>query len=89
MKEKSQSIKNVTKSIYDLELHESCEMNQGLLFVECTRVHGGWIYLHYDRDSLLTSTFVPYTQIPNAPMTEKEVVDFMEENKELMDDLSK
>jgi len=43
------------KTIYDLKLHESVFIKQGLDDFKITRVPGGWIYRHIDN-----SVFVPF-----------------------------
>ena len=49
-----------SKSIYDLELHESIDIPPEL---NITRVHGGWIYRFWDyekKDYYPNAVFVPY-----------------------------
>ena len=49
------------KSIYNLELHETLELNLGICSYAIIRVEGGWIYFNprLDRNQM-NSTFVPF-----------------------------
>jgi hypothetical protein len=50
----------MTKTIYNLKLHERTCIFDGGLFIEAMRVPGGWIYTFLDKShNLLSSTYVP------------------------------
>jgi hypothetical protein len=48
-------------NIYELELHQTLEMDDPHLYNTILRVPGGWIYRYFDMSrSMLTSCFVPF-----------------------------
>lgn len=48
-----------TKTIYDLELHESLNVQTDSNYLIINRVPGGWVYNSYVGGTAVSSTFVP------------------------------
>jgi len=61
----------MSKTIYELKLHEEIELSEGRFVM---RVPGGWLYTHYRLDrNAMTTTFVPFDK-EGMEMTAKEMV---------------
>ena len=62
---------NKKNEIYNLELHDSCEIND---YTCVNRVPGGWIYESFDPNDTdqkaITAVFVPYVLEPKIPRGE-------------------
>lgn len=67
------------KNVYELELHESCEIKDGLI---ATRVPGGWIYeIQKPQANILETVFIPFNNEFNKrfeSMSPYKIVKFVE-----------